>query len=235
MFAFLYGLRMFIPMGGGSGDSTAEVHNRTLETFNKSVTMKSVTDDPDVFTAAFHQEFTTKLTSQEFETLATRNRSVEKITVAADLVPSGVSRNISNGPNEEFSTWSTINPTKNEHDAVAADIAANDDDDDLDQNDYDDRTDEKFCNILSEESLDDFWVRVADFAMLFLCPMIVMSILYAIIVSRLWCVKVSCLVHFLSSAVAELIAIALVPVCPFVYVCVCVWVCVLATDLLDNY
>ena len=59
-----------------------------------------------------------------------------------------------------------------------------------DDDDDDEEEDEKFCNILAEESESDFYIRLADFIFLFIGPMVVITVLYSLIMARLWCVKV---------------------------------------------
>ncbi len=43
-----------------------------------------------------------------------------------------------------------------------------------------------FCNILSDESQSDFYVRIVDFAVLFVLPMGALLVIYSIIVHELW-------------------------------------------------
>ena len=76
---------------------------------------------------------------------------------------------------------------KENHDESDEDSSDDHDDDD---DDDEEEEDEKFCNILAEESESDFYIRLADFIFLFIGPMVVITVLYSLIVARLWCVKV---------------------------------------------
>ena len=159
---------MFLPLDIGSEGSTAK-------TLSSPVTMQA--DLPN----------TTIIKGFDNETVANSTIPVSTVTfVNGDETKDyNLSRNLWDVTNYTMDDSKKENK-ENHHESDEERKEDHDDDDD----DDDEEEDEKFCNILAEESESDFYIRLADFIFLFIGPMVVITVLYSLIVARLWCVKV---------------------------------------------
>ena len=162
---------MFLPLDVGSEGSTAK-------TLSSPVTMQA--DLPN----------TTIIKGFDNETVANSTMPVSTVTF--------VNGDETKDYNSSLNLWDVTNYTmddsnkghKENRDESDEESSDDHDDDDDDDDDDEEEEDEKFCNILAEESESDFYIRLADFIFLFIGPMVVITVLYSLIVARLWCVKV---------------------------------------------